>query len=78
MSTFSVETRRKIKAKSFGFCYNCRQLHPRMEHHHLLANTKLNEKLYGREVIQSVENGVYVCSLVTLNTPYGTNLLSEN
>ena len=61
MSTFSVETRRKIKAKSFGFCYNCRQLHPRMEHHHLLANTKLNEKLYGREVIQSVENGVYVC-----------------
>lgn len=31
-----------------------------MEHHHLLANTKLNAKLYG-DLIQSAENGVYVC-----------------
>jgi len=60
MSTFSAETRKQIKAKSGGTCYNCRTLGYRMEYHHLLANTKLNAKLYG-DLIQSVENGVYVC-----------------
>lgn len=67
MSTFSPETRKQIIANSKGVCVNCKKFSPPMECHHLLANTKLNEKLYSKEVIQSVENGVYVCKPCHIN-----------
>ena len=57
--TFDESTRLDIVSKYAGRCVNCRK--PATEIHHLIANTKLNVRLYGQDKIQSAENGVCVC-----------------
>lgn len=57
--TFSDYTRGVIIIRDQCRCVNCRK--PATEIHHLIANTKLNVKLYGQDKIQSAENGVCVC-----------------
>ena len=57
--TFSKETRASILIRDRYKCVNCGSQNW-LEIHHIIANTKLNRKLYG-EQIQSKENGVLVC-----------------
>ncbi len=52
------ETRNAVITRDKGLCVNCGG--KGQEVHHLLPNTKLNEKLYSGK-INSMENLVYVC-----------------
>ena len=51
--------RTKVLIRDRYKCVNCGSQNW-LEIHHIIANTKLNRKLYG-EQIQSKENGVLVC-----------------
>lgn len=57
--TFSQLVRSTIILRDLSVCVNCPK--PATEIHHLIANTKLNVRLYGQDKIQSAENGVCVC-----------------
>ena len=61
MITFSNLTRIEIYKRDNGKCINCGESeYWKLEIHHIIANTKLNRKLYGN-FIQSKDNGVIVC-----------------
>jgi 5-methylcytosine-specific restriction endonuclease McrA len=57
--TFSRETREQIIQRDRFRCTQCGNSNW-LEIHHIIANTKLNRKLYG-DFVQSAENGILVC-----------------
>lgn len=63
--TFSRDTRERIYKKYNWQCANYK--HPKCKNktglsiHHIIHNTKMNERIYGEDKIQSEENGILLC-----------------
>lgn len=63
--TFSTDTREKVLEKYWHECANNKHKKCKgrmgMTFHHVVENTIVNEKLYGKENIQSTENALPLC-----------------
>ena len=61
MKTFSKLTRLEVYSRDNARCTQCGEdEYFLLEIHHIIANTKLNRKLYGH-LIQSRDNGILCC-----------------